>query len=352
VPDAAGAPAAAEGTTSRDQLDPDTLAALEEQRDFLLRSLRDLEREHEAGDLDDGDYELLRDDYTARAARVLHAIEDRHAAFASRRRTRSRGRTALTAAALVLVAGLAVVGVVQASRDRAPGDTITGDIRETSEDRLDEALQAFGQGDRARAIEIFDDVLAEQPANAEALTYKAWATRLEASSEGAGSDDPRFAEALTLLERSLQADPDFPGTQLFRAIVLADLGRNADAVAALDELAPADVPEGMDAMVGQFRAELSSAILAEAEAAVAGGQLEAALRAYDLALQADPTNGVAPLRKASLLLGVLPGLSGDDAAVLAAAASQALDDAEAADPELADEVAALRAELDPLTAGP
>ena len=51
------------------RLDPDALAALEEERDFLLRSLDDLEREHDAGDVDDHDYETLKDDYTARAAR-------------------------------------------------------------------------------------------------------------------------------------------------------------------------------------------------------------------------------------------------------------------------------------------
>ncbi len=47
---------------------------LEEERDFLLRSLEDLEAEHQAGDLDDGDYVTLKDDYTARAARVLRAL--------------------------------------------------------------------------------------------------------------------------------------------------------------------------------------------------------------------------------------------------------------------------------------
>ena len=43
------------------RLDPDELATLEEQRDFLLRSLEDLEREYEAGDLTDEDHRTLRD---------------------------------------------------------------------------------------------------------------------------------------------------------------------------------------------------------------------------------------------------------------------------------------------------
>src|SRR5690606_37957028 len=53
-------------TVERSPADDD-LVALEEQRDFLLRSLDDLEREREAGDLDDDDYQALKDDYTARA---------------------------------------------------------------------------------------------------------------------------------------------------------------------------------------------------------------------------------------------------------------------------------------------
>ena len=50
------------------------LAALAEERDFLLSSLRDLDAEHDAGDIDDVDYETLRDDYTVRTAQVLRAI--------------------------------------------------------------------------------------------------------------------------------------------------------------------------------------------------------------------------------------------------------------------------------------
>jgi hypothetical protein len=34
-------------------IDPDRLAALEEERRFLLDSIRDLEREHEVGDVDE-----------------------------------------------------------------------------------------------------------------------------------------------------------------------------------------------------------------------------------------------------------------------------------------------------------
>ncbi len=41
--------------------------AQEEERDFLLRSLDDLESERAAGNIDDETYQRLHDDYTARS---------------------------------------------------------------------------------------------------------------------------------------------------------------------------------------------------------------------------------------------------------------------------------------------
>ena len=49
-----------------------------------MRSLRDLDAEWEAGDIDAADYRALKDAYTARAAAALHALDGR-AAAANRR---------------------------------------------------------------------------------------------------------------------------------------------------------------------------------------------------------------------------------------------------------------------------
>ncbi|MBO0694381.1 MAG: hypothetical protein J2P58_15860, partial [Acidimicrobiaceae bacterium] len=54
-------------------MDPATRELLEE-RDFLLRSLADLDAEHDAHDIDDVDYRTLKDEYTSRAAAVLRAL--------------------------------------------------------------------------------------------------------------------------------------------------------------------------------------------------------------------------------------------------------------------------------------
>ncbi len=51
------------------------LVPLEQERQFLLRSLADLDAEFDAGDIEEDDYRSLTDDYTARTAAVLKAIE-------------------------------------------------------------------------------------------------------------------------------------------------------------------------------------------------------------------------------------------------------------------------------------
>ncbi|MGH9068000.1 MAG: hypothetical protein ACRD0J_11020, partial [Acidimicrobiales bacterium] len=48
--------------------------ALEDERDFALRSLTDLDREWEDGGLDEADYQALRSSYTARAAAAIRDL--------------------------------------------------------------------------------------------------------------------------------------------------------------------------------------------------------------------------------------------------------------------------------------
>jgi hypothetical protein len=60
-----------------------TPGAIEDERDFCLRSLRDLDAEWEAGDIDAADYRALKDAYTARAAAALHALDGRPASTAA-----------------------------------------------------------------------------------------------------------------------------------------------------------------------------------------------------------------------------------------------------------------------------
>jgi hypothetical protein len=180
-------------------LDPDTLAALEEQRDFLLRSLEDLEREHDAGDVDDHDYASLKDDYTARAARSIRAIEAHHARVAAVRPRRSWPRTMAVLAGVVAFAVVAGVLVARFSGRREAGDALTGDIRESTRTQLDNARIALQQERYDDAIEIYDAVLADQPDSIEAMAYKGRAQIGNGDMEG----------VVTLIDAA-EADPDYP----------------------------------------------------------------------------------------------------------------------------------------------
>lgn len=188
--------------------DLDHLADLEEQRDFLLRSLDDLDRELAAGDIDPVDHRALKADYTARAAAVLRAIEEDRAALPARAPV-ARSRRVLLAAGAVAVALVLGVLVAQSSGERSVGDTATGSIRQTTSDQLARARLLVTGGRAADAVQLYDEVLDVDPDNREALAYKGWLLVL------AGLVD----EGAVLLDDAVAADPAYLDARFFRAFV-------------------------------------------------------------------------------------------------------------------------------------
>lgn len=196
---------------SSTRLDPDELALLEEQRDHLLASLEDLEREFAAGDMDEADYRTLRDDYTVRASEVLRAIEERRRLVERARPQRSRWRTLGSVAAVLALAAVAGVLVAQNAGQRG-GGAITGAV-DTRRAALATCQQASFQ-DPEGGVECYDEILAETPDDVEALTYQGWALiRLDRIDEGAQN-----------LQRAVEVDPDYPDARVFRAIVASRAG--------------------------------------------------------------------------------------------------------------------------------
>src|SRR5215471_9628536 len=191
---------------------PDRLAELEEERAFLLRSLDDLDREHDAGDIDDADYTTLRDGYTARAATVLRAIESQQAALPPKR-PRNWKRIGLWSAGLLVVAVLAGVLVAWASGDRLPGDSSSGDIAESVTSKLAEA-RALQASDLKGAIQRYDEVLKVEPDNAEALTYRGWLVTLVGTQANA-TDLIQSGEQS--LQRAIQVAPSYADPFCFEA---------------------------------------------------------------------------------------------------------------------------------------
>ncbi len=234
-------------------LDPDAYAHLLEQRDFLLRSLDDLEREREAGDIDDHDYEVLRDDYTGRAAQVLRAIEAGRAVLdAPRPRRGARTLAAgVAVAALALVAGVAVA---QSSGTRLPGETLTGDIRPTTFQQLDRAAALVAAGEAVEAIRIYDEVLAVDPDNNEALRNRGWIL------VQAGLLD----EGLASIERALELEPRNPDALFFRARALQLRGDVEEAAATYRRFL------ATPGLAGDAR-DVAEQLLAELEGAGASG---------------------------------------------------------------------------------
>jgi len=235
-------------TTTQRGLDPDALAALEEERRFLLRSLDDLEREHEAGDVDEVDYETLKDDYTARAARTIRSIESHHARLTQARPPRNWRRVLVTVAAVGAFALIAGVVVAQAAGRRGAGDTITGDVRSTTRSRLDEALQLASRQQYDEAIALYDDVLADQPDNVEAMTYKGWIQYQSGDGQG----------VVTLIDAA-ELNPNYPAVHAFLAVAFERLGRPETAQQELDRLDALDPPPEFRELTAPLRARLASA---------------------------------------------------------------------------------------------
>jgi tetratricopeptide (TPR) repeat protein len=232
------------------QLDPATVEALEDQRDFLLGSLVDLEREFAAGDVDEHDYLALKDDYTARAAAVLRAIDaGRRAATRSSPR-RSWRRLAATVGAVVAFAVLAGVLVSQSAGRRDSGDGITGDIRQSVTEKLNEAGRLGAQGETDAAIALYDEVLAAQPANVEAMTYKGWLLTLSGD-QGAG---------LTTLIEAATTDPEYPDVHAFLAIVFFRSGLVEQAANELDRFDALDPPAAIRELTEGLRAQIDEAL--------------------------------------------------------------------------------------------
>lgn len=198
-----------------------------EERDFLLRSLDDLERERAAGDLDDGDYRTLKDDYTARTAAVLRAIDDAAApvaapttaaAAAAAAPPRNRLRPAVWTLGVVAVAVSAGLLVAQSSGERLPGAPASGSITPTGpSQKLNEARVLVGEGKAAEAIKVYDEVIAADPRNAEALAYRGWLVRLVGRSTG---DQALLERGYEFVTRAVEADPQYPDAHFFRGMML------------------------------------------------------------------------------------------------------------------------------------
>lgn len=250
--------------TAPGRVDLDQLAALEEERTFLLRSIEDLDREHAAGDVDEDDYRTLRDEYTVRAAAVLRAIESGRAELPSARPTDKRR---IAVGLLVALVAVVVVGwlLTRNTNDRRAGETVTGGAAGSDVNSLLVQARQLQTSDPLGSIKLYEQVLAQEPGNVEALTYRGWTAALVALAVEPGEDrDLLVHSAITFLDRARESDPSYPDAQCFTAIVrFRFLDDPAGAQEPLEQCRAGDLPASVQGLIDVLGGSIDEALAGE-----------------------------------------------------------------------------------------
>lgn len=198
-------------------MNPDRLAELEEERRFLLSSIRDLEREHSVGDVDEHDFATLRDGYVARAAAVLHEIKDGRSVLAPKPDRPWWRRMAVPVATLV-IGGLLGLAVSHYAGQRLPGQGLTGG------QPLDRVTTLLAQGramlgtDNQGALATYQQVLQLEPNNVEARTYAGWLVVLNGQQT---KSDSQIEQGISLLQAATKLDDTYADPHCFIAVASA-----------------------------------------------------------------------------------------------------------------------------------
>lgn len=243
---------------------------LDDEREFLLRSLDDLDAEHADGNIDDETYVRLRDDYTARAARVFHQL-DGDATEAEITPPVRVGRRLLVGGAVITFATLAAVALAYGLGARLPGQTITGRQSETRSQKsaaagvktLRAAVKAnpndpaahlalaralMGVQNPTDALIEFGEAARLDPTNPEPFTYSGWLIRLQ------GFPD----QALTLLDKAIEVDPQYADARAFKGIILFRDKHDPEAAIAQFQRYLVRAPDSP--LAGQVRTLLAQAV--------------------------------------------------------------------------------------------
>lgn len=221
-------------------MNPDVLASLESERDFLLRSIKDLESEREAGNLDDDRYRELKDDYTARAAAVLRSIEEgREAAMAAP--PVPKKRKLLTGGAILAFVLVAALALAAATGTRHDGQTMTGNaqsgqpespearraaLEQQVKDHPDDptahlvyARYLLEQQDWTEAVKQYLTAAKLDPKNPEANAYAGWMLFQAATNAQPAQKGELTSSALDRLDLAVAASDTYADAFFFRGMV-------------------------------------------------------------------------------------------------------------------------------------
>jgi len=285
-------------------VNPERMAELEEQRRFLLDSIRDIEREHEFGDVGDDDYHALRDGYVARAAAVMREIDDGRSSLLPKRPTHWGRRIAIIGGTIAVAVALGLF-VANSAGQRLPGQSLTGgQPADEVSIQLAEGRRLLGS-DSAGARAAFGRVLELEPGNAEAATYSAYLLVIDGQKAG---DQAGVRAGIAGLEAATALDDTYGDPHCLLAV---SAGRFLDPVD--EEMVTTqgalclalNPPQDMVSMIQNLIASVTGettttlagdnvqTLLATADAQLTAGSYSEALLTYQRVLELEPTNTTA-----------------------------------------------------------
>lgn len=242
-----------------ERLQPERRRQLEEERDFLMQSLDDLELEHESGGIDEESYAELHDDYTARAAAVIRTLRDGvDVTPAPAPRSPNRTRRRLVLVSLVLVFAIAAgTSLAYALGARLPGQTASGNsaadapsttnaagralaqtitelqdkVNASPDDyqlRLDLADAYANNADLPTAITQWDAAITIDGSRPEAPALLGRALYLVSEQlADKSAQQQTVAESLTVEDKAIQNDPGYADAYFYRGVIRAGLHQYA-----------------------------------------------------------------------------------------------------------------------------
>ncbi|HEY2330841.1 MAG TPA: c-type cytochrome biogenesis protein CcmI [Acidimicrobiales bacterium] len=240
--------------TTTNDYDPDELARLEEQRSFLRRSLDDLDRELAAGDIDPADHAALSEDYRRRLEETDGQVDEGRAAVPPAKRRPGRIVAAVVLVAVVaLAAGFTVANVVGG---RKPGETITGNVPRTTDQLLSDAANLAQQGKYTEALKVYDQVLARDKTNIEAMSERGFLL----VTTGIGANQPLLIEQGRIaIEDAVKLSPNDPRLLFYLSIALRADGEKAGAVKALADALNNNPSADLRASIEDYQASINEA---------------------------------------------------------------------------------------------
>ena len=231
---------------------------LRHEQQFLLRSLRDLDNEREAGDIDDADYAALRDGYIARTAAITRELKGIEAATPVVQRRWLR--RILVVVCVIAVAAGAGIWVARQSGQRLPGQSASGAIEQSTSGLLATARQ-LNFSDPGKAIELYTQVLKLEPDNPEALTYRSWILALTARAATGNVKQLALVTAVNDLMRAQKVDDQYPDAHCFLGIVYFRFLNSASlAKPQLDTCRAMNPPKEVQSFVDSIVAEVDKAL--------------------------------------------------------------------------------------------